>query len=370
MKKFLIWLPIFLWGMQAIASDLEFELLEAQPREVYYFSTPGKLILLHGEVVTPILDNSKRKYFSIVRRNGQWRLTQLNEASYRIGMVWAQEVDATSSLNANTLNFSFDGNEFQVSGLFNQPSLTTLKDAYIYADDPSASSSTKVSSPTPLQDRLYEVVPGLKYYVETAGSLILLHGEIVTPIMDGSKKRFFMLELKGGEWILTPITEAALRAGVAGISQITPIAHSGGNDLTLTFVGNRLVIKNYQGVASLTTLQSSVMDGTPLTRPVISHQGTPSTDLIAGQVGGTFKVGQAGEANYQINLDLPPGVNGFTPSLNLHYDSNGGYGALGWGWSLGYENRVFRCSKSIYENGEGTQGTLRLDLRDRLCWGG
>lgn len=370
MKKFLVWLPIFLWGMQAVASDLEFELLEAQPREVYYFSTPGKLILLHGEVVTPILDNSKRKYFSIVRRNGQWRLTQLNEESYRIGMIWAQGIDATSSLNANTLNFSFDGNEFQVSGLFNQPSLTTLKDAYIYADDPSASSSTKVSSPTPLQDRLYEVVPGLKYYVETAGSLILLHGEIVTPIMDGSKKRFFMLELKGGEWVLTPITEAALRAGVVGVSQITPIAHGGGNDLTLSFVGNRLVIKNYQGVASLTTLQSSVMDGTPLTRPVISYQGTPSTDLIAGQVGGTFKVGQAGEANYQINLDLPPGVNGFTPSLNLHYDSNGGYGALGWGWSLGYENRVFRCSKSIYENGEGTQGTLRLDLRDRLCWGG
>jgi hypothetical protein len=161
-KKFLLWFSTLLWGMQAIANDLEFELLEAQPREAYYFSTPGKLILLHGEVMTPIIDNSKRKYFSIVRQNGQWRLTQLNEPSYRIGMAWAPGVKATSSLNGDTLNFSFEGNEFQVSGLFNQPSLTTLKDAYVYTGVLRLTPGVKASSPTPLQDRLYEVVPGLK----------------------------------------------------------------------------------------------------------------------------------------------------------------------------------------------------------------
>ncbi|WP_169045600.1 RHS repeat-associated core domain-containing protein [Aeromonas salmonicida] len=370
MKKFLVWFSILFWGMQAIASDLEFEILEAQPREAYYFSTPGKLILLHGEVMTPIIDNSKRKYFSIVRQNGQWRLTQLNEPSYRIGMAWAQGIEATSSLNGDTLNFSFEGNEFQVSGLFNQPSLTTLKDAYVYTDVLRFTPGVKTSSPTPLQDRLYEVVPGLKYYVETAGSLILLHGDIVTPIMDGSKKRFFMLEFKDGRWILTSVTEAFFKAGVAGVDNISTIPPSGGKDMSLSFIGNRLVIKNYLGNFSLTTLQTSVMEGMPLTRPTISFQGTPSTDLIAGKLIGEFNVGQAGEASYKIKLDIPLGVNSLTPSLNLKYNSNGAYGILGWGGSLEYENRVSRCSKNIYENGEGGQGLVRLDQRDRLCWGG
>ena len=42
-----------------------------------------------------------------------------------------------------------------------------------------------------------------------------------------------------------------------------------------------------------------------------------------------------GLARYSVELLMPPGVSGFTPSLTLDYDSGEGYGPLGIGWSFG-----------------------------------
>lgn len=41
-----------------------------------------------------------------------------------------------------------------------------------------------------------------------------------------------------------------------------------------------------------------------------------------------------GSGTYQVPLELPPGVRGFTPDLNLTYDTNFGNGPFGIGWKL------------------------------------
>lgn len=355
-----------------MSASLDFEILEAQPREVYYLSTPGKVILLHGAISTPIFDGSHRNYFSMVRRDGSWLLTKLDESSYRLGMAWSRKISAKSNINDGELRFSFDDNTFLIDDLFTEPTLKVVSEKHLKSTllTNYRSESNQLPNSSLLQDKLYEIIPGVKYYVETAGELIILHGVINTPVINGRSKRFFMLEFVNGKWSLTSLTESVFKNGTSNVKNVFNILSSKGADLLLYFTGNRLVIKDYKNAASLVTLQQSVMDGTPLVRPEISYQGEESEDLIAGKISGDFNINQAGGGVYNVKVEIPAGVNGFTPSINLKYDSNDGYGILGWGWGIEYGARISRCSKSIYEHGEGSQGIVRLDQRDRLCMNG
>jgi RHS repeat-associated protein len=55
---------------------------------------------------------------------------------------------------------------------------------------------------------------------------------------------------------------------------------------------------------------------------------------VVGNTGGAFSVSETGQAIYVIPLEFPGGVAGMTPDLSLVYNSNGGDGILGPGWSL------------------------------------
>jgi hypothetical protein len=65
-----------------------------------------------------------------------------------------------------------------------------------------------------------------------------------------------------------------------------------------------------------------------------------ASDLV-GNVPGTLTVDGLGTANYTIPIELPKGVSGLMPELVLTYNSRGGNGILGKGFSLGghHKNR-------------------------------
>src|SRR5262249_1331080 len=56
---------------------------------------------------------------------------------------------------------------------------------------------------------------------------------------------------------------------------------------------------------------------------------------------------QTGTANFSIPIALPPGRNGFQPSLNLVYSSGAGRGPLGVGWSLDVPRIARKVSQGI-----------------------
>lgn len=81
-----------------------------------------------------------------------------------------------------------------------------------------------------------------------------------------------------------------------------------------------------------------------------------ASDLISlPQGGGAIKgLGEkfspdlhTGTGNFSIPLSLPPGRNGFQPSLTLGYSTGGGNGAFGLGWSLGVPGVSRLTSKGI-----------------------
>lgn len=55
-----------------------------------------------------------------------------------------------------------------------------------------------------------------------------------------------------------------------------------------------------------------------------------------------FDVNENGAAVITMPLEFPEGINGMTPHLSLNYNSQGGNGILGLGWSLGGMSKISR----------------------------
>jgi hypothetical protein len=80
---------------------------------------------------------------------------------------------------------------------------------------------------------------------------------------------------------------------------------------------------------------------------------------------GSFEVSETGAAAYTIPIAVPPGTAGMTPSLSLSYNSRGGNGLLGMGWSLTGLPAITRCPKTIVQ--DGAVGGINYDANDRFC---
>jgi Salmonella virulence plasmid 65kDa B protein len=99
--------------------------------------------------------------------------------------------------------------------------------------------------------------------------------------------------------------------------------------------------------------------------PPITLTGTPPQTSTAGRIEGTFKVDDFGHAIYDIPIRVPPGRQGIAPNLALHYDSSGGNGYLGVGWSVSGLSVIARCPKTIAQ--DGATGRINFNDTDRFC---
>jgi YD repeat-containing protein len=89
-------------------------------------------------------------------------------------------------------------------------------------------------------------------------------------------------------------------------------------------------------------------------------------DTLVGTLPGEFSVDNKGAANYTIPLQIPPGRAGMQPQLALHYNSNGGNGPLGIGFSLstGFPQSITR-GRSILAR-DGVVRGVKFDADDKL----
>ncbi|NOI65479.1 FG-GAP-like repeat-containing protein [Vibrio sp. 99-8-1] len=102
---------------------------------------------------------------------------------------------------------------------------------------------------------------------------------------------------------------------------------------------------------------------------IVAYDDETSQNEISGvEEIGTASVGISGDAKYSYSFPLPKGVNGFTPSLGIHYSSANKQGLLGYGWTLFGNSAIRRCKASYFA--DNYAGSVNGDNRDRLCFDG
>jgi hypothetical protein len=97
-------------------------------------------------------------------------------------------------------------------------------------------------------------------------------------------------------------------------------------------------------------------------------QEAAAATITAGATPGQFAVTPTGAAQYTIPIAVPPGTAGMAPNLSLVYNSQGGNGLLGVGWSLSGLSAITRCPKTLIQDGVKTG--VNLDANDVYCLDG
>ncbi len=95
---------------------------------------------------------------------------------------------------------------------------------------------------------------------------------------------------------------------------------------------------------------------------------TVSAAAVSGTLDGALSVDQTGSAGYTVPVEVPPGTAEMQPSLSLSYNSNGGNGLLGQGWTLQGLSTISRCPKTKAQ--DNVRGTINYDADDRFCLDG
>ena len=88
----------------------------------------------------------------------------------------------------------------------------------------------------------------------------------------------------------------------------------------------------------------------------------------AGRTPGAFGVTSSGAATYRIPIWTPPGVGSVELDLALAYNSRGGNGVMGQGWSLSGLSVITRCNRTMAQ--DGAPAAVTNTFADRFCLDG
>lgn len=83
---------------------------------------------------------------------------------------------------------------------------------------------------------------------------------------------------------------------------------------------------------------------------------------------GNIEVTKAGQLQYTLTVDLPPGVQNVAPNISLAYVSGATNGLAGYGWNISGMSSISRIGKNLEKDGI-TKG-VQLDYSDYYGFNG
>ena len=123
---------------------------------------------------------------------------------------------------------------------------------------------------------------------------------------------------------------------------------------------------NVAYVESSESITSDISEATPA--PDATMAANTAAATAAGRTPGTFGVTSSGAATYRIPIWTPPGVGSVELDLALVYNSRGGNGVIGQGWSLSGLSAIARCNRTMAQ--DGAPAAVANTLADRYCLDG
>ncbi len=121
------------------------------------------------------------------------------------------------------------------------------------------------------------------------------------------------------------------------------------------------------GVTILGTASSPDSTGTSTTQTFTVASDDSTTDPV-GYLTADFAVSASGAATYNVPIAIPPGSAGVAPEISLNYNSQGGEGIAGLGWSISGFSAISRCPKTRAT--DGVVGGINFDTNDQFCLDG
>lgn len=125
---------------------------------------------------------------------------------------------------------------------------------------------------------------------------------------------------------------------------------------------NNLIVLCIIGLFLSSTQRCFAQSGGPIP-PLPSISGE-----IAGSIDGKFSVGALGTANYEIEVEVPPGIGGFQPKLSINFGGGRTDGLLATGWSLSGLSAITRCPTTVAQ--DGLIDPIDYDDNDKFCLDG
>ncbi|WP_250254947.1 RHS repeat-associated core domain-containing protein [Chryseobacterium sp. Marseille-Q3244] len=83
---------------------------------------------------------------------------------------------------------------------------------------------------------------------------------------------------------------------------------------------------------------------------------------------GNIEVTQAGQLQYTLPIDLPPGVKNTAPNMSLVYVSGAGNGLAGYGWNISGITSISRVGKNLEK--DGVKKAVKLNYSDHFSFNG
>ena len=127
------------------------------------------------------------------------------------------------------------------------------------------------------------------------------------------------------------------------------------------------MIKNLLCILLSSTLCAS-LQAQYVSTPVNVDSRTLNTSYKVGSIAGSLTVSPSGHSNYQIPIEVPPGVNGLVPKLSVNYNSGSSNGLLGYGANLTGISFISRGSNSFMQDGNSKK--VDFNTSDALYLGG
>lgn len=86
----------------------------------------------------------------------------------------------------------------------------------------------------------------------------------------------------------------------------------------------------------------------------------------AGPTAGQLDVSATGSATYTVPINLPPGIGSMVPQIALSYNSQGGNGVVGLGWSISGLSSITRIPSTTFHDNKITAVNFKADDRFAL----